>query len=314
MYQDYQDSKEQVNETVEGLEFVDLPEKIGTDIPDFVVVKQKKKKGFFSSIFHFLLMLLFLVNIFTFISLKDKEEYIDNKMSELKSRERQITSEEKRNLYVAGVLDTKEEDLKCRALILQTFQEILQNQSESLAEKQEILDKEQDFIYEMVNEITSSKNIYIPSPQEIENLQYLLFAEAGNQSYEGQLAVAEVVFNRIRDDSFPNNINDVIFEKNQFSPCYDGKVVRLHSGRAVNNEDVNSEIEQAVFEAWSGSNLTEMLLLDEAETLGIDDPKYWYGGALYFANLDSISESCRNSIKEVPVRVNIQNHNFRRVY
>lgn len=55
---------------------------------------------------------------------------------------------------------------------------------------------------------------------EIEMLVRLCFLEAGNQSFEGQRAVIEVVFNRLLSDEFPNTLNDVVYEKNQFSPAH----------------------------------------------------------------------------------------------
>lgn len=55
---------------------------------------------------------------------------------------------------------------------------------------------------------------------EIEMLARLCFLEAGNQSFEGQRAVIEVVFNRLLSDEFPNTLNDVVYAKNQFSPAH----------------------------------------------------------------------------------------------
>ena len=43
------------------------------------------------------------------------------------------------------------------------------------------------------------------------------YLEAGNQSAEGQQAVAEVIFNRVIHSGFPNNVHDVLWEKGQFS-------------------------------------------------------------------------------------------------
>lgn len=54
---------------------------------------------------------------------------------------------------------------------------------------------------------------------ERETLARLVYLEARGQSYLGQKAVVEVVLNRVLSDEFPNTIDDVIYQKNQFSPA-----------------------------------------------------------------------------------------------
>lgn len=54
-------------------------------------------------------------------------------------------------------------------------------------------------------------------------LAALVECEAGGESYEGQLAVASVVVNRVRSGSFPNTISGVIYQGGQFSPVASGR-------------------------------------------------------------------------------------------
>lgn len=54
---------------------------------------------------------------------------------------------------------------------------------------------------------------------ERETLARLVYLEARGQSYLGQKAVVEVVLNRVLSDEFPNTIDGVIYQKNQFSPA-----------------------------------------------------------------------------------------------
>lgn len=60
---------------------------------------------------------------------------------------------------------------------------------------------------------------------ELEELAQLVEAEAGNQDFEGKCLVVDVILNRVESDSFPNNIHDVIYQKNpvQFSTVYNGE-------------------------------------------------------------------------------------------
>ena len=57
-------------------------------------------------------------------------------------------------------------------------------------------------------------------------LAALIQCEAGNQSYEGQLAVGAVVMNRVRSGGYPNTISGVIYASGQFTPALNGKVAK----------------------------------------------------------------------------------------
>ena len=50
-------------------------------------------------------------------------------------------------------------------------------------------------------------------------LSRIIYAESGDQSLEGMIAVGNVVMNRVESPQFPNNIYDVLTQKNQFSPA-----------------------------------------------------------------------------------------------
>lgn len=53
-------------------------------------------------------------------------------------------------------------------------------------------------------------------------LAALIYCEAGNQSYEGMVAVGAVVMNRVYSSSFPNSVSEVIYQSGQFTPAYSG--------------------------------------------------------------------------------------------
>jgi len=50
-----------------------------------------------------------------------------------------------------------------------------------------------------------------------------IFFEARHENTTGQLAVAEVTLNRVKDKRYPNNVCDVVWEGKQFSWTHDGK-------------------------------------------------------------------------------------------
>ena len=53
-------------------------------------------------------------------------------------------------------------------------------------------------------------------------LAALIYCEAGNQPYEGQVAVGAVVMNRVRSGAYPNTIAEVIYQPGQFGPAMTG--------------------------------------------------------------------------------------------
>lgn len=59
-------------------------------------------------------------------------------------------------------------------------------------------------------------------PDELALLAKLVQVEAGNESYEGKLAVASVVMNRVGSADFPDTVKDVIYAPHQFPPATNG--------------------------------------------------------------------------------------------
>ena len=80
-------------------------------------------------------------------------------------------------------------------------------------------------------------------------LAALIQCEAGNQSYEGKLAVGAVVMNRVRSGAYPSTLYSVIYASGQFSPAGSGKV-----DRAIASGNLKSSCVQAAREALSGTS------------------------------------------------------------
>ncbi len=68
---------------------------------------------------------------------------------------------------------------------------------------------------------------YTASASDIELFAALIECEAGSRDYEGMLAVASVVVNRMNHRRFPDTLRGVIFQSGQFPPAHDGKVDRV---------------------------------------------------------------------------------------
>ncbi len=57
----------------------------------------------------------------------------------------------------------------------------------------------------------------------------ILQCEAGGSGYDGMLAVATVIMNRVASSRFPNTVKGVIYQRGQFSPTWNGSLERVLS-------------------------------------------------------------------------------------
>lgn len=64
-------------------------------------------------------------------------------------------------------------------------------------------------------------------PEEL--LASIIFCEAGNQSFTGQVAVGAVVLNRMANEAYPDTMEEVIYQPGQFCPAGSGWLDRVRS-------------------------------------------------------------------------------------
>lgn len=96
---------------------------------------------------------------------------------------------------------------------------------------------------------TGSNGSY--TEEEVKLLAALVYCESGNQPYEGKLAVANVVLNRINSTQFPNTMKEVIYQRGQFTPAFSGSLA------AALNKGVPDECVKAAKDAIAGNNNVE---------------------------------------------------------
>ena len=60
-------------------------------------------------------------------------------------------------------------------------------------------------------------------------LASIIFCEAGNQSFTGQVAVGAVVLNRMANEAYPDPMEEVIYQPGQFCPAGSGWLDRVRS-------------------------------------------------------------------------------------
>ncbi len=115
------------------------------------------------------------------------------------------------------------------------------------------------------------------SNSDLNLLARLVYAEARGEPYSGQVAVAAVVLNRVKNSSFPNSIAGVIYQKGAFSVVDDGQI------NLTPNQTAYSAARDAI-NGW--------------------DPTY---GAIYYFNPKTATNGW---IWSRPVTVVIGNHRF----
>ena len=119
---------------------------------------------------------------------------------------------------------------------------------------------EEERIQAVISRTISGTDISYNSTMSVSNEEIYLLAciidwEAAYEPYEGKLAVANVVLNRVRSSNYPNSITGVIYQKSQFSGASDGAggpSAKFHN--RLNSGIRTQECMDAALEALSGKN------------------------------------------------------------
>ena len=86
-----------------------------------------------------------------------------------------------------------------------------------------------EVIDERRQKISDSYNVEVVDTltnEEIELVALVAMAEAEGECEEGQRLVIDTVLNRMEDSRFPDTIEDVIFQPNQFTSMHNGRSER----------------------------------------------------------------------------------------
>ena len=100
---------------------------------------------------------------------------------------------------------------------------------------------------------SKSTDVQLPVKYTERDLQLManaVYGEARGEPYEGQVAVAAVILNRLESPDFPNSISDIIFQPQAFTAVADGQIWLTPNERA----------KEAVLDAMNGWDPTENAL------------------------------------------------------
>ena len=110
------------------------------------------------------------------------------------------------------------ESIKCRE---RAEQRAISQQEEYRAS---IESYETQFLRENIEEVeTTMQQRYYPTAEEFGLMSRVVMSEAGGESFDCQLAVAETILNRMWAEEFPDTISEVIHQDNQYSTHWNGE-------------------------------------------------------------------------------------------
>lgn len=109
-------------------------------------------------------------------------------------------------------------------------------------------------VEEAPKEVTNTTNL---SNEEFDVLSRIVHAEAKGEPFEGKVAVANVIMNRVDSSDFPNDVKSVVYEQGQFEPVSNGTI----------NAEATESSKEAVRVALEGTNYIDDALFFWAESV-----------------------------------------------
>lgn len=161
-----------------------------------------------------------------------------------------------------------------RAAVEETKEEIRQIEKERqrIAEEEAAKKAEEERIRKEA-EARQAAAVVRYSQQDYEVLKRIVEAEAGICDTKGRILVANVIINRVNSNEFPDNITDVVYQKSQFSPVYDGR---------LNTCKVTDETVEAVNRALAGEDYSQGALYFMNRKRSQSGNVRWFDGKLTF--------------------------------
>lgn len=120
--------------------------------------------------------------------------------------------------------------------------------------------------------ITETSLIHLGAA-DYECLLKIVQSEAGICDQKGKVLIANVVLNRMQSQYFPDTVEEVVYQKNQFSPVENGSIDKV---------SITDETRQAVSMALSGTDYSEGALFFAARGLADEKSMAWFDESLDF--------------------------------
>lgn len=226
--------------------------------------------------------------------IKEEKAEIESKKAEIEEQQAALESEQsdlqglqqgqasKRNevsslvASAAGSLSLTEDQLADAEAITDALQDQLESQNQEISELERQLEEERRLQQISDNGVWRDLSQVTFEEGDRYLLANLIYCEAGNQPYDGQVAVGAVVMNRVLSPAFPDTISGVIYQKNQFEPASTGRLAL-----ALSIDQATDACYQAADAAMEGQTTVGDCLFFRTP---IDEvtPKYTIGGHIFY--------------------------------
>lgn len=161
---------------------------------------------------------------------------------------------------VTTITETKKEDANTHTAVQTISQNIVASAQEMTDASQQVIaeniakkEEEERIAREKAEQAAreqaerEAREAYVRANQEL--MASIIYCEAGNQPYEGQVAVGAVIMNRVKSGNYPDSIEAVIYQSGQFGPAATGWLNRVRSSKGYSQTAL-----QAAVDALNGSN------------------------------------------------------------
>lgn len=184
--------------------------------------------------------------------LKTQKEELER--AKMESQEQQEAMAEKVSKVKASISEYESQISEAEKRAME-FEEQLRQQEESLESLERKKKQEEENARRAAeNNITSNTSgiplgsppATVTSASNVQLLAAIIECEAGGESYEGKIAVGNVVMNRVASNRYPNTIAEVLYQRSQFTPVTSGRFVLVLSRGA------NGACTQAAQDVLSG--------------------------------------------------------------
>ena len=138
-------------------------------------------------------------------ALRTSQEANRTKVSNLVSQTQNALSNKE------GEITKKENEVTAQEEQLATIKDNIAALQQKLAEEIRLSQEAANAEWRDISQVTITE-------EDITMLANLIYCEARGESYEGKLAVASVVINRILSSKYPDTMAGVIYQKSQFAP------------------------------------------------------------------------------------------------
>lgn len=227
-------------------------------------------------------------------TLKEKKAEVEKKESALEEQQKELESEQS---DLQGLqAQQQSQQSKVSSLISQTSGSIsvtdaqLSDAQKTADALQDQLDTQNQQVSALEKQLAEEKRLQELSDESVWRdisqisfadtdrtlLANLIYCEAGNQPYQGQVAVGAVVINRVMSGAFPSTVSGVIYQSGQFEPVSTGRLAV-----ALASDEATDSCYQAADAAMTGQSPVGNCLFFRTPIPEVT-PKYTIGGHIFY--------------------------------